>query len=166
MDGTIKSRQNSFARCEQDIADLKARRDTLQNERKELWRQESGLRECAPLHMSSQQAAMSVTRATTCFCSDMVWICHSADPRVEAGSRRRCGTSSAGAKRSLRRLWDATRTAAWLPSGRSCATTTSSAVSTARLHLPPPAGNTHYCGPKPWLSKSSSEAADKLNTSS
>lgn len=47
MEAAVKERTESFARCEREAADIKARRDQLQNDRKELWREENGISECA-----------------------------------------------------------------------------------------------------------------------
>lgn len=47
MEAAVKERTESFARCEREAADMKARRDQLQNDRKELWREENGISECA-----------------------------------------------------------------------------------------------------------------------
>ena len=46
MEAAVKERTESFARCEREAADMKARRDQLQNDRKELWREENGISEC------------------------------------------------------------------------------------------------------------------------
>lgn len=47
MEASVKARMESSARCEREASEMKARRDQLQNERKELWREESTIKECA-----------------------------------------------------------------------------------------------------------------------